>query len=141
MISDGAGPQKVLFKDGRIEYGGVLYDELFFDSVTRSKVFGEPSFVVESRGERLLFAGSLIFSVENGTIRAINRIGIENYMLSVLSQTFPDECDVQRLKKEAIRLRTSIMDGTTPLHPYKGLTIVISNHVRQAIDLTWGQLN
>ena len=79
--------------------------------------------------------------MENGTIRAINRIGIENYMLSVLSQTFPDECDVQRLKKEAIRLRTSIMDGTTPLHPYKGLTIVISNHVRQAIDLTWGQLN
>lgn len=141
MISDGAGPQKVLFKDGRIEYGGVLYDELFFDSVTRSKVFGEPSFAVESRGERLLFAGSLIFSVENGTIRAINRIGVENYLLSVLSQTFPDECDVQRLKKEAIRLRTSIMDGTTPLHPYKGLTIVISNHVRQAIDLTWGQLN
>ncbi len=141
MLSDGAGPQAVKYKDGRIEYGGVLYDELFFDSVTRSKVFGEPSFVVECSSERLSFAGSLIFDVYDGTIRAINRIGIENYMLSVLSQTFPEETDIERLKNEAINLRTAITRGEVPLREYKGLSIKISNYVRQAIDLCWGKLN
>ncbi len=141
MISDGAGPQSVKYVDGRIEYGGVLYDELFFDSVTRSKVFGEPSFVVECSSERLSFAGSLIFDVYDGTIRAINRIGIENYMLSVLSQTFPEETDIERLKNEAINLRTAITRGEVPLREYKGLSITISNYVRQAIDLCWGKLN
>lgn len=141
MISDGAGPQSVELKDGRIEYGGVLYDELFFDSVTRSKVFGEPSFAIESEGERLLFAGSLIFNVVNGTIRAINRIGIENYMLSVLSQSYPEVQDVEFLKKEAISLRSSITKGKVPLKAYRGLSTEISTYVRQAIDLTWGLLN
>ena len=141
MISDGAGPQSVSYSDGRIEYGGVLYDELFFDSVTRSKVFGEPSFVIESEGERLLFAGSLIFNVVNGTIRAINRIGIENYMLSVLSQKYPDVSDVEFLKQEAISLRSSISRGEVPLKAYKGLSTKISTYVRQAIDSTWGLLN
>lgn len=140
MISDGAGPQTVRYSDGRIEYGGVLYDELFFDSVTRSKVFGEPSFKVECCGESLLFAGSLIFDVHDGTIRAINRIGIENYMLSVLSQTFPLETDVEKLKNETIKLRSAITEGSVPLKEYKGLSIEISPFVRQAIDLTWGQL-
>ena len=35
IISDGAGPQTVRYKDGKIDYGGVLYDELVFDAVTR----------------------------------------------------------------------------------------------------------
>ena len=140
MISDGAGPQTVSLEDGRINYGGVLYDELFFDSVTRSKVFGEPSFMIENNGNKLLYAGSLIFDIQNGTIRAINRIGIENYMLSVLSETYPEESDVEFLKSEAIKLRSSITEGTTPLRFYPGLSLNISNFVRQAIDMTWGQL-
>lgn len=141
MISDGAGIQTVKYSDGRIDYGGVLYDELFFDSVTRSKVFGEPSFVIESGLKNLLFAGSLIFTVENGTVRATNRIGIENYMLSVLSQSFPEEKDIEFLKGEVIKLRSSIMGGSTTLHPYEGLSVNISKYVREAIDITWGQLN
>lgn len=139
MISDGAGPQMVRYKDGRIEYGGVLYDELFFDSVTRSKVFGEPSFKIECAGESLLFAGSLIFDIHDGTIRAINRIGIENYMLSVLSQKFPTATDVEMLKNEANALRTDIENGSVSPEKYKGLSVEISPYVRQAIDLSWGQ--
>ncbi|MBO4263134.1 MAG: DUF4922 domain-containing protein, partial [Bacteroidales bacterium] len=34
IISDGAGPQKVSIFDGRINYNGVLYDELHFDAIT-----------------------------------------------------------------------------------------------------------
>ena len=35
IISDGAGPQKVSYREGKIDYGGVLYDELVFDAVTK----------------------------------------------------------------------------------------------------------
>lgn len=141
MTSDGAGPQKVRYEDGRINYGGVLYDQLYFDSVTRSKVFGETSFSLYVDGKQMPFAGSLIFDAVDGTIRAINRIGIENYMLSVLSERYPEENDVEFLKAEAIRVRSAIMRDPSSLEAYKGLSVRISTFVRQAIDTTWGQVN
>lgn len=141
MLSDGAGPQVVRLREGRIDYGGVLYDQLYFDSVTRSKVFGEPSFSIFIDGKAENFAGSLIFDVGDGTIRAINRIGIENYMLSVLSERYPEVADVEFLKQEAIAMRRKIMHKPETMRAYKGLSINISKYVRQAIDTTWGQLN
>ena len=39
IISDGAGPQKVSYQEGKINYNGALYDELFFEAQTPSKMF------------------------------------------------------------------------------------------------------
>ena len=95
IISDGAGIQKVSWQDGRILYNGALYDELFFDSITVSTLFEEPSFILHGvtigidfhwqRQKTLKYAGGLKFIVDGDRIIAVNRIGVENYLLSVIS--------------------------------------------------------
>ena len=140
MISDGAGPQRVsLSEDGRIDYGGALYDELYFDSVTRSTVFAPASFIIH--GEKpMQFAGSIRFTVEGGTIRASNHIGIENYLLSKLSEELSPDLPLEETKQAVIKRRKEIMEEAEHAE-YKGLTIDILTNVRKAIDLTWGQQN
>ena len=78
--------------------------------------------------------------MENGTIRAINHVGIENYLLSILSESIPDGTDFETVKARAIEARTVLMNDTGNCLPYKGLTIGITNPVRKAIDITWGTI-
>lgn len=137
MISDGAGPQRVSLKDGRIDYGGALYDELYFDSVTRSTVFAPASFIIHGP-EPMRFAGSIRFTVEDGTIRASNHIGIENYLLSTMSEQLTADMPDEEVREAVIRRRTEILANPNP-PAYRGLTIEILTNVRRAIDLTWGQ--
>lgn len=119
IISDGAGPQKVSLCDGRIAYNGMLYDELFFDSITRSTLFAQPSFVLydvligidfhwEQR-RTLKFAGGLKFVVEGDTIRAINRIGMEDYLISVISSEMKASSSMELLKAHAVISRSWLL--------------------------------
>lgn len=172
IISDGAGPQKVSLKDGRINYNGALYDELVFDSVTRSTLFAEPSFILRNvvigmdfHWERKMdqqFAGSLRFIVEDGKIAAINRLGIEDYLLSVISSEMRADASLEFLKAHAVISRSwALARIENRRHPeqaesaiphamydvcaddhcqrYEGLTLATGETVRQAIDQTWGQ--
>ena len=76
IISDGAGPQKVSYREGKIDYNGALYDELVFEAMTISTLFAEPSFILYGvtigvdfhwqRKQDQKFAGTLKFIVENG---------------------------------------------------------------------------
>lgn len=139
MISDGAGPQEVSLRDGRIDYGGVLYDELYFDSVTRSTIFAPPSFVIyHPDGAASRYAGSLRFTVEGGTIRASNHIGVENYLLSKMSEELSADMPLEQVKEAVIRRRSLLASEPNPA-AYKGLDIEILTNVRKAVDLTWGQ--
>ena len=161
IISDGAGPQRVSFSDGRINYGGALYDSLTFDAVTRSTLFAEPTFILydvpigigfhwEKKITRQ-FAGRLSFIVEGDTIIAVNRIGVEDYLLSVVSSEMHEEAPVEFLKAHAIISRSWLMNN---LQTHKGFDVCADDHcqryqgldgaegeaVRDAIDQTWGQL-
>jgi len=119
IISDGAGPQKVSWQDGRICYNGALYDELLFDSVTPSSMFAEPSFIlndvtigVNFHWERRMtqkFAGSLRFIVEGDKVTAINRVGIEDYLLSVISSEMKSSASLEFLKAHAVISRSWLM--------------------------------
>ncbi|MBP5721469.1 MAG: DUF4922 domain-containing protein [Bacteroidales bacterium] len=172
IISDGAGPQKVSVKDGRINYNGALYDELVFDSVTRSTLFAEPSFIlrnvvigIDFHWERKMdqqFAGSLRFIVEDGKVTAINRLGLEDYLLSVISSEMRADASLEFLKAHAVISRSwALARIESRRHPelaesaiphtlydvcaddhcqrYEGLTMASGETVRQAIDQTWGQ--
>ena len=101
IISDGAGPQKVSYREGKIDYGGVLYDELFFEAATISTLFAEPSFIIYDGDESRRYAGTLKFIVHRGKVQAVNLIGAEDYLLSVVS-ILPKE----QQKAEAVRIRT-----------------------------------
>ena len=116
IISDGAGPQKVRWRDGRIDYNGMLYDELVFDAVTRSTLFAEASFIlhdipigIEFHWQRKLtrrFAGQLRFVVDGDKVQAINRIGVENYLLSVISSEMSPLSGEEYLRAHAVISRS-----------------------------------
>ena len=119
IISDGAGPQKVSFQDGRISYNGTLYDELFFDAQTESTMFSEPSFIlygvtigVDFHWERKVtqkFAGTLKFIVDQGKVLAVNIVGIEDYLLSVISSEMKASAGLEFLKAHAVISRSWVM--------------------------------
>ena len=161
IISDGAGPQRVSFADGRINYNGALYDSLTFDAVTRSTLFAEPTFIlydmpigIDFHWQRKItrrFAGRLSFIVEGDMIRAVNTIGAEDYLLSVISSEMLAGAPPEFLKAHAIISRSWLMrnlrshedfDVCADDHcqRYQGLDLAVGSAVRDAVDTTWGQL-
>lgn len=119
IISDGAGPQKVRYFEGKIQYNGALYDELIFEARTMSTVFAEPTFVlydvtigIDFHWERKItqkFAGTLKFIVCNGKVTAVNIIGVEDYLLSVISSEMKSTASPEFLKAHAVISRSWIM--------------------------------
>lgn len=119
IISDGAGPQKVTWSEGRISYNGVLYDELVFDAQTESTMFAEPSFIlygmtigVDFHWERKVtrkFAGMLKFIVVGEAVTAVNVIGVEDYLLSVISSEMKASAGLEFLKAHAVISRSWVL--------------------------------
>lgn len=119
IISDGAGRQTVTWEDGRINYNGVLYDELVFEAVTRSTLFSEPSFVLYGvtigigfhwqRSQDQTFAGALKFIVDGDKVVAVNRIGIEDYLVSVISSEMKSSATLDFLKAHAVISRSWVI--------------------------------
>lgn len=169
IISDGAGPQKVSWQDGRIVYNGMIYDELYFDSITRSTLFAEASFILYDvvigidfhwqQKRTLKFAGGLKFIVEGDCITAVNCIGMENYLLSVISSEMKSSSSLELLKAHAVISRSWLLarmeerksGGAAPhrefdvcaddhCQRYQGLAMAVGENVRRAIDQTWGQV-
>ena len=119
IISDGAGPQKVSYQEGKINYNGALYDELFFEAQTPSKMFAEPTFIlhdviigVDFHWQRKVdqqFGGSLKFIVEKGKVVAVNVIGIEDYLLSVISSEMKSSATLEFLKAHSVISRSWVL--------------------------------
>ena len=119
IISDGAGPQRVSYREGKIDYNGALYDSLVFEAATISTLFAEPSFILYQvpigigfhweRKEDQRFAGSLKFIVEGGKVRAVNVIGLEDYLLSVISSEMSPTASPEFLKAHAVISRSWVM--------------------------------
>lgn len=120
IISDGAGKQKVKWEAGRISYNGTLYDELLFDACTMSSMFAEPTFIlygvtigVDFHWEQKMtqkFAGSLKFIVEGDKVVAVNIIGIEDYLLSVISSEMKATAPLDFLKAHSVISRSWVMN-------------------------------
>ena len=119
IISDGAGRQRVTWEDGRISYNGTLYDELVFDACTVSSMFAEPTFILYGvtigidfhweRRQTQKFAGMLKFIVDGDNVVAVNVIGIEDYLLSVISSEMKASASLEFLKAHAVISRSWLM--------------------------------
>ena len=119
ILSDGAGVRKAVMREGKIEYDGALYDELYFGSPTLSTMFAEPSFIMHDvtigvnfhweRQEVQKFAGALKIMVSKGKLVAINVIGVEDYLLSVISSEMSATADEEFLKAHAVISRSWVM--------------------------------
>ena len=119
ILSDGAGKRTASLKEGKIEYGGALYDELYFDAETLSTMFAEPSFVLHDvtigvgfhweRRETQKFAGALKVIVDKGSLTAVNVVGVEDYLLSVISSEMSASASEEFLKAHAVISRSWVM--------------------------------
>lgn len=119
IISDGAGRQKVSYENGRISYNGTLYDELLFDAQTMSTMFAEPTFIlygvtigVDFHWEQKMtqkFAGSLKFIVDGNKVTAVNLIGVEDYLVSVISSEMKSTAPLEFLKAHSVISRSWVM--------------------------------
>lgn len=165
IISDGAGPQTVKWHDGRISYNGMLYDELYFDSMTLSTLFAEASFILYDvvigidfhwqQKRTFKYAGGLKFIVEGDRVTAVNCIGMEDYLMSVISSEMKSSASIELLKAHAVIsrswLKARLKDHKTGhehfdvcaddhCQRYQGLTMAVGDDVCRAIDRTWGQV-
>ncbi len=119
IISDGAGRQKVEYSQGRISYNGALYDELVFEAQTEATMFAEPSFIlygvtigVDFHWERKVtqkFAGTLKFIVDGDKVTAVNIVGVEDYLLSVISSEMKASAGLEFLKAHAVISRSWVL--------------------------------
>ena len=119
VLSDGAGPRKAVLREGKIEYDGALYDELYFEAPTLSTQFAQPSFVLHDvtigvnfhweRKENQVFAGALKIITDKDKLVAINIIGVEDYLLSVISSEMSASASEEFLKAHAVISRSWVM--------------------------------
>ena len=119
IISDGAGPQTVRYREGKIDYNGTLYDELFFEAATPSTLFAGPTFILHDvvigvdfhweRRQQQQFAGSLKFIVEKNRVVAVGVVGVEDYLLSVISSEMKSTAGLEFLKAHAVISRSWVM--------------------------------
>ena len=119
ILADGAGPRKARIREGKIEYDGALYDELYFEAPNLSTMFAEPSFVLHGvtigvgfhweRKENQRFAGALKIVVSKNKLVAINVIGVEDYLLSVISSEMSATASEEFLKAHAVISRSWVL--------------------------------
>ena len=119
MLTDGAGPRKAVMREGKIEYDGALYDELYFEEQNPSTMIAEPTFILHGvtigvnfhweRKEDQKFAGALKIIVEDGHLTAVNVVGVEDYLLSVISSEMSATASEEFLKAHAVISRSWVM--------------------------------
>ncbi len=117
--ADGAGVRRAVWHEGKVEYDGTLFDELYFEARTPSTMFAEPTFVLHGvtigkgfhwqRTENQRFAGALKIIVEGDALTAVNVVGVEDYLLSVISSEMNAAASPEFLRAHAVISRSWIM--------------------------------
>lgn len=108
------GPQSVEFSEGGIRWNGMLYQELNFTPLTDEASFTLNDVTIGNnfhweRKEQQTFLGTLRFIVEEGMIRAINVLPVEDYLVSVISSEMSGTSSLEFLKAHAVISRSWLM--------------------------------
>lgn len=108
------GRYSATVREGKILFEGELFDEVIFRHEG-----GNPSFELQNvtigvnfhwnRQETQIFPDDLKLIVENGLVTAINLVGIENYLVSVISSEMSATCSKELLKAHCIISRSWII--------------------------------
>lgn len=119
ILSDGAGIRTVSAEDGGIMFEGKRYDELLFTPEPSCTLFSEPFFKLHGvtigigfHWERLqdqIFAGALKFILDDGKVTAVNIVGVEDYLVSVISSEMKASASLDLLKAHAVISRSWVI--------------------------------
>ena len=102
---------EVVALDGKLYYCGELYDTLLFTPVDNTTLFTLHDVVIGvnfhwQRKEKQTFKGELLFMVEDGEVRAINRLAVEDYLVSVISSEMSATSSLEFLKAHTVISRS-----------------------------------
>ena len=97
--------------DGKLSFKGVVYDSLSFIPEDGDSKFTLHDVVIGvgfhwQRLENQVFKGELCFIIEDSKVRAINRIPVEDYLVSVISSEMSATSSLEFLKAHTIISRS-----------------------------------
>ena len=106
-----SGENSVSVVDGALCFGGKRYDTLCFMPQSPQNSFVLHDVVIGvgfhwERKEKQTFKGELRFIVEDGEVRAINRLFVEDYLVSVISSEMSATSSLEFLKAHTIISRS-----------------------------------
>ncbi len=105
------GDYRASVQDGKVLFDGELHNQIIFTSNEENAGFILKDVTIGvnfhwERKEDQVFAGSLKLIVEKGKVTAINLIGIEDYLISVISSEMSATSSKQLLKAHAVISRS-----------------------------------
>lgn len=109
-----AGEWTARLKDGKIEWNGGLYNELFFKPEQEDSSFIIKDVVIGinfhwERKEDQRFQGALKLIVDNDQVIAINHLPVEDYLTSVISSEMSATASLELLKAHAVISRSWLL--------------------------------
>ena len=108
------GAHTACFREGKILFEGKLYNEIYFEHTGEEGSFELSNVTIGvdfhwNRQETQLFPDDLKLIVENGKVTAVNCVGIENYLVSVISSEMSATNSMELLKAHCIISRSWIL--------------------------------
>ena len=108
------GPHTAAVKDGKVCFEGECYDEIYFEHVGDEGSFELSNVTIGvdfhwNRQETQLFPDDLKLIAVDGKVVAINCVGIENYLVSVISSEMSATNSMELLKAHCIISRSWIL--------------------------------
>ena len=108
------GAHTATVREGKILFEGKTYDEIFFRHVGEEGSFELSNVTIGvdfhwNRQETQCFPDDLKLIVENGKVTAVNCVGIENYLVSVISSEMSATNSMELLKAHCIISRSWIL--------------------------------
>ena len=108
------GEQTVRYVQNGIEWNGAVYERLCFTPSDKSSKFLLCDVVIGigfhwQRTEDQTFRGGLEFIVEDGMLTAVNRIGVESYLFSVIASEMSASASQALLRAHAVISRSWVL--------------------------------
>lgn len=99
------------YEDGKILFAGESYDEMIFEPADSSSTFLLKNVIIGigfhwERAEDQRFEGSLKIIVEDSKLTAINRLSVEDYLISVISSEMSATSSLELLKAHTVISRS-----------------------------------
>ena len=114
-----SGKQTALFDDGKILWRNHHYEELLFEPLYEATDSFELQDVTIGinfhweRNENQRFQGALKIIIENNTLTGINRVNVEDYLISVISSEMSANASLELLKAHAVISRSWLLNKLT----------------------------
>lgn len=108
------GKEEASLEDGKICWRGNVYDELIFEPKEANASFCLYDVVIGinfhwERKENQTFQGTLKFIIDEGTLCAVNVLGVEDYLKCVISSEMSATASLEFLKAHAVISRSWVL--------------------------------